>query len=295
MEKIDQLSKFILGLAPEVSRKIKNSCWNIKKVYRHKHQDRTIPLDHQIGAYWAKKILKEFNGVRIDSEESEDRSGKGEIIVRIDPVDGSKHALCGIDLVASAISVTYKGEVVFGLVINPFSEKFYWAYKNRGAFLNGKRIKVNQEGIETSFVMREDPTSKLFRDDAEEFRKCVKVSEIIMKNSFRSRNIGVGSLSVCWVAEGAASAYLGLSGTTKLYDIEAAVLIAEESGAKTCDLQGNPITSSSLAQLSKKGGSKKHLDRGVIVAGPKAFNQISKLLRQNYSGRNARYIAARYK
>ncbi|MDP3093181.1 MAG: inositol monophosphatase family protein [bacterium] len=281
MEKIEKLSKFILKLAPEVSRKIKNSCRNIKKVYRHKYQDRTISLDHQIGSYWARKILKEFDSVRIDSEESEDCSGKGEIIVRIDPVDGSKHVLCGIDLVASAISVTYKGEVVFGLVINPFSGKFYWAYKNRGAFLNGKRIKVSHEGIETSFVMREDPTSKLFRDDAGEFRKCLRISEAIMKNSFRSRNIGLGSLSPCWVAEGAASAYLGLSGTTKLYDIEAAMLIAEEAGARACDLDGNLITSGSLAQLSGKGGSKKHLNIGIVIANPKAFGQINKILRRS--------------
>lgn len=282
MEKIEKLSKFILELAPEASRRMKDGCRNIKKIPRSKRQDTTTFLDHQIGAYWAKNILKEFNDVRIDSEEEKERMGAGEIIIRIDPVDGSKHALCGIDLIAGAISITYKEEVMFGLVINPFSEKFYWAYKNRGAFLNGKKIKVNQERIETSFVMREDPTSKLFRDNAGEFHKRVRVSEAIMKNSFRSRNIGLSSLSVCWVAEGAASAYLDMSGTTKLYDIEAALLIAEEAGAKACDLAGNPIMSSFLARLSKKGGTKKHLDKSIIVAGPKAFNQINKLLRLNY-------------
>lgn len=282
MEKIDQLSKFILRLAPEVSQKIKDSCLSIKKIPRNKRQDRTISLDHQIGAYWAKKILKEFDSVRIDSEEREDRSGKGEIIVRIDPVDGSKHALCGIDLVASAISVTYGREVMFGLVINPFSGKFYWAHKDCGAFLNGKKIKVNQEEIETSFVMREDPTSRLFHDNAGEFHKRVRISEVIMKNSFRSRNIGLASLSVCWVAEGAASAYLGLSGTTKLYDIEAALLIAEEAGARACDLDGNLIKSSFLARLSERGGTKKHLDLGIVIANPKAFGQINKILRRSY-------------
>lgn len=272
----------MLRLAPEVSRRMKDGCRNIKKIPRNKRQDTTTFLDHQIGAYWAKNILKEFDGVRIDSEESGDRVGKGQIVVRIDPVDGSKHALCGIDLIAGAISITYKKEVMFGLVINPFSEKFYWAHKNRGAFLNGKKIKVNQEGIETSFVMREDPTSKLFRDNADEFHKRVIISEAIMKNSFRSRNIGLSTLSLCWVAEGAASAYLGMSGTTKLYDIEAALLIAEEAGARACDLDGNLITSGSLASLSKKGGSKKYLDIGIVVAGPKAFSQINKILRRSY-------------
>lgn len=295
MEKIEKLSKFILKLAPEVSRRMRSGCRDIKKIPRNKRQDTTTLFDHQIGAYWAKNILKEFDDIRIDSEEKEDRVGKGQIIVRIDPIDGSKHALCGIDLIASAISITYEKEVVFGLIINPFSEKFYWAYKNRGAFLNGKKIKVSREGIETSFVMREDPTSKLFHDNVEEYYRRVKISEAIMRNSFRSRNIGLATLSLCWVAEGAASAYLGMSGTTKLYDIEAAMLITEEAGARACDLDGNLIVSKSLTLLSKKGGSKRHLNTGIIVANPEAFDQINKILRRDYGRRDARHIATRYK
>jgi len=279
---IKKLSEYILELAPTVSRELKRVYWEMKKNPSNRYQDVSTRLDKTAGDLWAKNILKRFKNVRIDSEERRDCGGRGEIIVRMDPVDGSKHVRCGLDLAASAISVSFEKKVFFGLVVNPFSEKIYWAYRGKGTFLNGKKIKTNQEGIEASFTMCSFPKSQLFKGDSREFSLRFKSFEEIIKAGFRCRNIGLTTLSVCWVAEGATSAYVDLSGTTKLYDLEAALLIAQEAGAKASDLKGNSITSDSLADLPKSNDLKKHLGIGVVVAGPKAFGQINKILRNTY-------------
>lgn len=48
----------------------------------------------------------------------------------------------------------------------------------------------------------------------------------------------------CIVARGACSAYVDLSGTTKIYDVQAGVFILQEAGGLITDLEGNLATES---------------------------------------------------
>ncbi len=277
MNNIENIGNFIITLAPEIISKLKNGYWRIEKSESlNGRQDISTLLDHEIGQYIGTKIRSQFDDVTIDTEEREERIEGRKITVRIDPLDGSKNAVSGIDLIATAISINYSSITYFGLVINPFSEKVYWAFKGKGAYLNKKRIVVNQESIVTNFVIHEQPTSKLYSINNKLFNRYTKFVDVLMKKAYRLRNIGLSTLSVGWVAEGAACAYIDFSGTTKLYDIEAPIMIAEEAGAMIGTFAGKKIMNISYSQ----GSDKKYLIGNLIVANPRAYEEIVKLFRR---------------
>ena len=66
-------------------------------------QDIVTELDHAIGKMYIEQIYKKYSEyIRIDSEEENERIGTGKIVLRFDPVDGSKHFATGITEIASA-------------------------------------------------------------------------------------------------------------------------------------------------------------------------------------------------
>lgn len=48
-------------------------------------------------------------------------------------------------LSAISIGVAYKGEVVVGVIYDPFADELFTAIRGQGAFLNGKRIHVGEQ------------------------------------------------------------------------------------------------------------------------------------------------------
>lgn len=252
---IEELINHLLLLAPRIANELVDGYWkSARTLTKNTREDITMELDHKIGRLVGRSIHRRFPKVQIDSEEAEERIGTGEVIVRLDPLDGSKHLVNGIDLISSSISISKKGKVLFGLVISPFSHKIYHAIKGKGSYLNGKKIQVNRESFTQSFIMHEEPTSKLFKQNPSLFKKYAKRLDKLMATGFRLRNVGLAPLSICWVAEGAACAYVDFSGTTKSYDTEAPSLIAREAGA-LIDHKGlivaNPVAYTEIINLFK--------------------------------------------
>lgn len=268
---VHQIGSTLISLVPEITRELLKGYSHVSHLEATAdNQDVSTETDHTIGKFVGDKVKALAPDITIDSEEHEESSGEGDFILRIDPVDGSKHMVNHIDVCASLFSLSYNDETQFAMVVQPFAQKTYWAYKGEGAFLNAKKIQVNDEALSEGFVMCESPTSYLLNKNPDQFNKNMKLLSAVQKASFRTRNFGLISLAIAYVAEGSFCASIDLAGTTKLYDCEAALLIAREAGA-----QVGTITSNDLKKIDYQlTDDKKKLNEFLVVANPKAYKDV---------------------
>ena len=61
----------------------------------------------------------------------------------IDPINGIENFKRGIPIFAICISVMKNGETIASTVFDPIRDEFYFAEKGKGAYLNGRRIRVS--------------------------------------------------------------------------------------------------------------------------------------------------------
>lgn len=272
MDELSRITRAIIDMSGDVSALVRREFRTIARSEETAgRQDMATRLDHEVGKYIGDRLLREFGDiVYIDSEEPEERKGSGKYVVRLDPLDGTKHVISGIALVSTLVSVSVDAMTEFALMIHPFTDKIYTATRGKGASMNGHPIRVNDQSIYDNFVIHEQPTSSLFRDNPSLFAKKEAYLHLLMSRAYRLRNVGNGSISVGWVAEGAATSYVDLSGTTKLYDIEAALLIAQEAGAVVGDCHGRIIDRASY----QRGDDRKVINEDLLIANPRAFKEI---------------------
>jgi myo-inositol-1(or 4)-monophosphatase len=155
----------------------------------------------------------------------------------IDAIDGTTNAICGIPFFCCSIAYAtdfYLGTVVDAAIIDLARGDLYYASKNRGAFLNGKRIFVKREptfdstiGINVSGV---DP-------------EIVERLTPIIAAATHIRQFGANALEMCFLARGFLDAYIDLRGKIRPTDVAAGYLIAKEAGAKIYSDDGSSLES----------------------------------------------------
>lgn len=271
---IDQL----LSISGQIIKLIKAS---VKKENQNQQsqdsQDIVTRLDHEVGQFILEEVKKVYKNISLDSEEVEERVEAGDLLIRTDPIDGTKHFAAGIPLFVTSIALKEKNKTIFGLVIDPNSGDVYHAISGIGAFKNNQPIKVNNLNISKSFVFIELPTSKLFSANEEKFEAHWSKAKQIQVRAFRTRNIGLGALALCLVANGSISAYVDLSGTSKLYDMEAGIFIAHSAGAVILDDNGQDLGENLDYDLNSE---KKELLINIVVGNQISSKEIVELFKK---------------
>ena len=159
----------------------------------------------------------------------------GEYLWVVDPLDGTKHYARGLRHYFVSMALLRGREPVVGVVVNPPTGDVYSAVRGRGAFKNGVPIHVSERTMGEAMMYVEWPTGKVDREIRHRrFRQAALLTDRI----YRLRGMGSIIDGVCDVAAGGWDAYIDFSGTTKFTDTPAAVLIAEEAGARVTDLNG---------------------------------------------------------
>jgi myo-inositol-1(or 4)-monophosphatase len=202
-------------------------------------------------------IRSKFPGHSILSEECGEKKKDSDYKWVIDPLDGTHNFLWGLPMFGTSIALLYKKDVILGVIYLPCSNKLYVAEKGKGAFLNGKRIRVSKASkIKKSLVLYD---GGLHRDA----KKKVRLIDKLAVTAFRIRILGAASVSLTHLANGHADIYIEHS--TNPWDISAGLLIIEEAGGKVTTLDG-----------------KKHSlsNEGFVASNGKLHNQIIKITKK---------------
>jgi myo-inositol-1(or 4)-monophosphatase len=160
----------------------------------------------------------------IIGEECGSIEGKQGYIV-MDAIDGTTNALRGTPFFCCSIAYATDfclSAVVDAAIIDLASGDLYYASKNRGAFLNGKRISIK----------REESTDTIIGINMSGLKPAtVERLAPIIAQSYHIRQFGANALEMCFLARGFLDAYIDLRGKIRPTDIAAGYLITKEAGA----------------------------------------------------------------
>ncbi|OIO26927.1 inositol monophosphatase [Candidatus Micrarchaeota archaeon CG_4_10_14_0_2_um_filter_60_11] len=172
----------------------------------------------------------------------------------IDPIDGTSNYVSGIPFYNTSVAFAKGDEVLFGIVYNPFTRELFHAEKGKGAFLNGERLRVKDEGVtKRSFLTF---CAAGFEDKERAFDAWRRLK------SRRYRQLGAAALELAFTACGRIDGVLLFK--PKAWDVAAGMLLVREAGGKAVNFKGKDF---------------KFDDDGLIAAGPKTAGQIRRGLR----------------
>jgi len=155
-------------------------------------------------------------------------AGVGRVWI-VDPLDGTINYANGIPFFCVSIALVADGRPVVGVVHDPVRGETFAATVDGAATLDGEPIAASDKDQLSDFVVSMALGGRSVTSRARAVRKAVRVS----------RSMGSAALALAYVGNGRFDAFVQQGGLST-WDIAAAGLIAECSGAAVTDLAGGP-------------------------------------------------------
>jgi myo-inositol-1(or 4)-monophosphatase len=177
-----------------------------------------------------KKISKYFPKHGIIGEEFGNHNADAEWVWTIDPVDGTRSFIQGLPLFASLMSLLHKGKPVLGIIELPALNETAWAVKGKGAFLNGKPLKVSrQKNLQGAFIAVADRYCFRQQKQTSLFNKLNKEAGIVRTypDAFGHLMAIRGSVAVM------------VDPLAKIWDYAPCKILAQEAGGTFENFSGN--------------------------------------------------------
>ncbi len=150
----------------------------------------------------------------------------------IDPLDGTTNFIHGVPTFSISIALQYKNELVLGVVYEINRKECFSAWKNGGAYLNGKRISVsNAPAIENTLLATGFPFYEFSK-----LEKYLNVLRTLMQKCHGLRRIGSAAIDLAYVACGRFDGYFEYN--LNSYDIAAGMVLVREAGGQVFDFKG---------------------------------------------------------
>lgn len=195
------------------------------------YQELVTSTDQEIDDYLCAQLRSAFPEDRILSEENDTSTADAEQATALwilDPIDGTVNFAHGQPHVAVSIGFYSLGVPQLGVVHAPFLQETFTAIKGQGALLNEKPIRVS--GLNE---LRPALIASGFPYDKSQLDYLIRRLVWVLPECQDLRRCGSAALDICHVADGSLDGYYE---SLSLWDFAAAVLIAEEAGAKLSHL-----------------------------------------------------------
>jgi myo-inositol-1(or 4)-monophosphatase len=133
----------------------------------------------------------------------------------IDPIDGTTNFLHGIPHFAICIALESEKEIISGLIYDPIKDEMFYAERNKGAYLNNKRLRVSKKNLIDECLFSSN-------------HEGVKFSNLNMRYS------GCAALDLAYVASGRLDGFF--HNKINIWDVAAGALLVKEAGGIVNDL-----------------------------------------------------------
>jgi len=183
----------------------------------------------------------------IISEEEGSEENNSDYKWIIDPIDGTVNFAHHIPICCVSIGLSYKDQMLLGVVYNPMMNELFFAEKGKGAFLNDQPIRVSEK---TDFRKACLVTGFPYKWP-DENEHPIKVFERFILQGLPVRRLGSAAIDLCWVACGRFDGFWEYN--LNPWDIAAGYLIVEEAGGRITNFDGAPYSVYDKQTLATNG------------------------------------------
>jgi len=179
-----------------------------------------------------------------------EESGRGSIVSNytwlIDPLDGTTNYAHSYPFFCVSIALLKEGLPVVAVIYDALRDECFTAQKERGAFLNGKKIRVsNISALNESLVCTGFAYGVLkTRYNFENFQRFVLKSQGVRRD-------GSAALNLAYVASGRFDGFWERG--IQAWDMAAGVLLVLEAGGLVTDINGKPFDLHAENALASNG------------------------------------------
>lgn len=180
-----------------------------------------------------KKYYPQHNFI---AEEFRYRKTDSEYTWIIDPLDGTNNFASRMPIFCSSIALMFRGEIIAGAIYDMTRDELFYAQKYQGAFLNGKRIRVNSaKGLKESLLI-----TGIYYDRGKKMEQALDtIKDFLYQHVLDVRRLGSAALDLCYVACGRAAGFWEFE--LSPWDFSAGKLIVEEAGGKITGRFGEEV------------------------------------------------------
>lgn len=224
-------------------------------------------IDRKSEALIAKRLKSNFPEIPILAEEAVGRGTREPLSCGykwvVDPLDGTTNFAHGFPFFCVSIALEKKGSSILGIVYDPVREELFCAQKDKGAFLNARRIRVSKTSrlskalLATGFAYG---FKNAVDSNIENFISFMMASQAV-------RRAGSAALDLCYVACGRFDGFWELD--LNPWDTAAAALIVTEAGGRVSRFSGKKFS---------------HYHKEILASNSRVHSQMIGVLR------NAKHI-----
>jgi myo-inositol-1(or 4)-monophosphatase len=179
-------------------------------------------------------LRERFPDHAIVAEEGGNHRASSDYCWYVDPLDGTTNYAHGFPVYCVTLGLTYRGEVIAGVVYDPTRNDLYTAERGAGAYLNNQRLHASAtESLSESLVATGFPPFATNHDLNVQF--YFRFTEL----SHGIRRAGSAALDLCWVAAGRFEGFWELK--LNPWDKAAGTLLVAEAGGLVTGITGKPF------------------------------------------------------
>lgn len=229
------MKKDLIKIIKKAGKILKEGFYTDKDITFKAKKDLVTQFDVAVEKYLKKKFTKRFKNFNIIAEESDNANIEFNNSIIIDPIDGTTNFVNGVPHTAISVGVYKNKKPYLAVVYNPILDELYTAKIGRGAYLNGKELKVSlEDNFQKSLLATGFPYTS--GTDENDLYEVVKKIKDVLPLCQDLRRLGSASLDLCYVARGTYEGYYEMN--LKAWDVSAGVLILTEAGGIVSNISG---------------------------------------------------------